>query len=142
MIMDKKVTQDPGFYRDLINEIWSRVTEGPQRGANVSCMIGTTIKRKDETGEVFDVDVCIDYDATLSSPASKGSWDEPGYGAEWDFDITKIDLDLGHHHTASELAEAGGPLTPKEKEIVTTWFDHNHERAAEIANDQYEPDGY
>lgn len=136
--MDKKMIQDPGFYRDLINEIWSQVSEGPRQGAEVSCMISTTLKRKDpDTHDIFDVDIVIDYDAHLTSEGSKGSWDDPGYGPEWEFTITKIDLDLGEHHNPSELAEAGGPLTPKEKETIEQWFHHNHERASEIAGDNY-----
>lgn len=141
--MDKKITQDPGFYRDLINEIWSQVSEAPQRGAEVSCILGTTLKRKDpDTHDIFDVDIVIDYDATMTDPGYRGSRDEPGYGPEWEFTITKIDLDLGDHHTPSDLAEVGGPLTPKEKATIEQWFYHNQERATEIASNNYEPNGY
>jgi hypothetical protein len=140
--MDKNTTRDPAFYRDLLETIWT-LTEKAHGGDSVSCGIGTTINRKDpDTGDIEEVDVYVKYDATLMVAGYSSSFDDPGAGNEWEFEITDIELDIGHHHTPSDLAAVGGPLTAKEKSDITAWFEHNYQRAAEIADDNYDPSSY
>lgn len=140
--MDKNITLDPGHYRDLLESLWNKYSQ-PHSGDSVNCGIGTTLKRRDpHSGDEDEVDIYIEYEAILSSVGYSGSWDEPGSGDEWEFNIIDIKLDLGDHHGPSDLAAVGGPLTPAEKEKITQWFDNNHARASEIANDKYDPSSF
>lgn len=138
--MDKNITLNPGHYRDLLNEIWFGKGSHGHKGDTVQCGIGTTLKRRDpHSGDEEEVDIYVSYDAVLGSVGYSSSHDDPGSGNEWEFDITDIELDLGMNHGPSDLAAVGGPLTDAEKEKVRVWFAHNHQRASEIAGEQYDP---
>ncbi len=138
--MSKNITLNPGHYRDLLNEIWFGKSSRGHSGDTVQCGMGTTLKRKDpHSGDLEEVDVYISFDATLATPGSPQSYDDPGSGHEWEFEITDIELDLGANHGPSDLAAVGGPLTDEEKDKIRVWFEHNAQKADEIANDQYDP---
>ena len=137
--MTTNITRQPGYYRDILESLNQR--HRGYSGATVDCVMYTTVQRRDShTADEDEFDVRIEYQATLTAPRQAASYHEPGHGNDWEFDITDISIDLGQNPTPATIASAGGPLTDAEKERVRQWFDHNSEKAAEIADNSYDPD--
>lgn len=125
------VAEAPGAHMDMdMDEAYGR--GGPRRGDAVNAGMGMVMTRHKGTPDEAEYDVWIEYTATLVSPGFAGDRTDPGHGAEWEFDIDSIELDL----PKGVGPEPGDELTPQEREEITTWFHQHEDDAAERANDK------
>lgn len=72
-------------------------------------------------------DVTVEFTAELAVPASRACWDEPGFAAEYDCTLVTAEL------ICPEVDDH--PLTEAEMQTVQTWFECNHDKASDAAND-------
>ena len=87
--------------------------------ATVCTGIGHTVIRNPNTPDEEYLDVWIEIEGRLISPAFSGDRWDPPHGAEWEFEVIDVTLDLPKHHIP-------GPedvLSPGEKREAIVWFE-------------------
>jgi hypothetical protein len=120
-----------------MESISQKLTERPRRGDSVNAGISTTIMRKHQDGDEFEVDVWITFTATVTDPGYAGDRYDPPSGAEIEYEIDGIELDLpSNMQTPEAIAEFGGPLTNKEKHQISQWFKNHEDQAYDAAADK------
>jgi hypothetical protein len=102
------------------------------RGDSVSAGIGTTLVRNRGTDDEEEIDVWVEFTATMVSPGFAGDRYDPPHGPEWEFEIDDISVDLPRGMTPGPEDQ----LTQAEKHEIEAWFDKNLDRAEEAANDK------
>lgn len=87
--------------------------------------LGTTLTRG---ADVFDI--MINLEISTYYPPTRDTRDTPGrYRAEFEFDVTSIEFDVGRDD------HLPAPLTDDERDTLTAWFEANHDRACEVAGE-------
>ena len=104
------------------------------RGETVSTGIGHTLVRNPGTDDEEHIDIWIEFTATMVTAPFAGDRYDPPHGAEWEFEIDNISVDLPRGVTPGPEDQ----LTPEEKEQVIEWFESakGQAEAEERANDE------
>ena len=90
--------------------------------------------RNPGTPDEETLDVWIEFTGTVVSPAYAGSRWDPPHGAEWEFEVTDVVIDLPPHYKPG----AEDVLTSAEKNQAIIWFESpaGQWKAEEAANDK------
>jgi hypothetical protein len=94
--------------------------------------LGTTILRTDADGDTVECDVAVHFTADCTSPGYPATRTDPGEGPEHECQFDGAELD----GVPGKLTDAEpDKLTDAELGTLRTWFEANHDKAHEAAND-------
>jgi hypothetical protein len=88
----------------------------------------TTLTRQTPEYGPVTCDVVVYFQVDGYVPGRRETRSDPGWGAEYGLAFIGADFD-------GEPSDAPGPLTAIETATLREWFDKNHARAADHAND-------
>lgn len=95
--------------------------------------LGTTLTRQTAEHGPVECDVIVFFEVDSFTPGYPQTWMQPAEGPEYELAFTGAAFD-----PPGEPDDAPGPITTIEVAQLREWFETNHARAAEVANDNFD----